>query len=415
MKGEAMRDKLRQFFKTAEPGERWKLLVLIFMVSLFPLVIIPGDRTGFTLPKYVVLAVAAALVLCQALNGRVKVKEPALIPLAAFALFALISTITASEPLNAWFGFYRYTGFCTYLYCMLLFLAAADFSEPEKIVPPMAATAALVSVVALLQYLGLNFIPHYYHQGLHTYATIGNQNFMGSYTVFVLPAAVYFYLRRRKVFWLGCAALIYAGLLVTMTRGAWLAAPLPLLLLLGYFFRERANRKYVVILCLVLLLVTALLAPLHDWLLVKRALSIQEQVTLAVTLEDAAGSSRLYIWKEALKLIPEHWAFGVGPDNLNIALGPGYYADKAHNIYIEVAVTMGLLALAAYLAFLSFFMRRWKNELGFLLFLMILTYLIQGFFNIDVVAVMPLFWITLGLFVANRRSRARAAALQPPG
>lgn len=276
----------------------------------------------------------------------------------------------------------------------------------------MIATAALVSYIALLQYLGLNFIPHYFHRGLHPYATIGNRNFVGTYTVFILPAAIFFYLRSRKTFWLGCTALIYAGLLVSLTRGAWLALPLPFLILLLHFYKEPANRKYAGVLCLILLLATCLLAPLHDWLLLKRALSIDKEVTQAVHLADDAGAGRLYIWKEALKLIPENWAFGVGPDHLAIEISPGRYADKAHNIYIEIAVTMGLFAFFSYLAFLSFFLRPWKNETGFLFFLMILTYLIQGFFNIDVVAVMPLFWITLGLSLAN--SKATAAGRQHP-
>ena len=49
----------------------------------------------------------------------------------------------------------------------------------------------------------------------------------------------------------------------------------------------------------------------------------------------------------------------------------------------------------------GFFLRSWKDETGLLFFIMILIYLIQGFANIDVVAVMPLFWITLGLSRAH--------------
>lgn len=413
MNPEIFKSYLLQLTHTTKVIDRWKLSVLIFMVSVYPLVAIPGDRTGFTLPKYIALALAATIVLYQIIHGRVQLNHPVLIPLAAFTFFVLISTILAPKPVTAWFGVYRYTGFCTYLFCMILFLLAADFHEPAKIIKWMTAAAALVSFIALLQYLGLNFIPHYFHRGLHPYATIGNRNFVGSYTVFILPAAIFFYLSCRKLFWLGCAALIYAGLLVTLTRGAWIALPLPLLTLLYYFYKEPQNRKYVWIVCIILLLITCLLAPLHDWLLVKRALSIKEQVRLAIHLDDAAGTKRLYIWKEALKLIPANWAFGIGPDHLSIPLRPGYFADKAHNIYIEIAVTMGLFAFFSYLAFLSFFLRTWKNETGFLLFLMILTYLIQGFFNIDVVAVMPLFWITLGLSLAN--SKSTAAGLRQPG
>ena len=42
-------------------------------------------------------------------------------------------------------------------------------------------------------------------------------------------------------------------------------------------------------------------------------------------------------------------------------------------------------------------------------FTMILTYLIQGFFNIDVIMVLPLFWIILGLSQANYEEEKLAA------
>ena len=406
MEANTIKELMGRLTHTASKSDRWKLFVLIFMAALYPLVVIPGERVGFTLPKYAALALAAAIVLYQIIYGRVKVKHPALIPLAAFVAFALVSTLLASDPLNAWFGMYRFTGFCTYLFCIILFLPAADFPEPERIVKWMAAAAALVSCIAVLQYLGLNFIPHYSHPPLHAYATVGNRNFVGTYTVFILPAALFLYLKYRKAFWLGSAALIYAGLLVSLTRGAWIALPVPLLILLLHFCKERDKKKAVWIICITLLLVTCLLAPFHDWKLVKRAFSIKDQLSLALEMDDAAGAGRFYIWKEALRMIPAHWAFGVGPDNLDIPLSPTLFADKVHNIYIEIAVTMGLFAFISYLVFLSFFLRPWKNERGFLFFLMILTYLIQGFFNIDVVAVMPLFWITLGLSLADSGARA---------
>ncbi|KFI36142.1 hypothetical protein HY02_01825 [Peptococcaceae bacterium SCADC1_2_3] len=64
---------------------------------------------------------------------------------------------------------------------------------------------------------------------------------------------------------------------------------------------------------------------------------------------------------------------------------------------------MGLFALLAYLVFLSFFLRPGPNETGFVLWLMILVYLVQGLFNIDVVMIMPLFWIVLGMSLSPGR------------
>ncbi len=401
-----------------EGNERSRIMVLLFMAALYPLVVIPGAVTGFTLPKYIALALAAGIALILLLRGRPPALENRLlIPLGLFLLFALVATILAPDPYLAWFGLYRYTGFCTYLFCSILFLLAAGCRDPNqirRILQWMSAAAALVSFIAILQYLGINFIPHYFHDIRHPYATIGNRNFLGTYTVFILPAAIYFYLRSRRTAWLLCTALIYAGLFVSATRGAWLALPVPLLFLFVRLGREPAGRRHILIVCLTLLLTTALLAPTYDWQLLNRAATIPEQLGQAVALLDSAGSNRLYIWKETLRLIPANPAFGVGPDHLDIPLGPGYYADKAHNIYLEIAVTMGLFALVAYLWFLATFFWRPRRRRGgpVLLPIMILTYLCQGFFNIDVVGVMPLFWITLGLLAAAGQPAAAGGALR---
>jgi O-antigen ligase len=407
---------LQQGPRDRERNERCRILVLLFMAALYPFVVVPGAVLGFTLPKYTALALAAGIALILLLTGRQPhLDRRLLIPLGLFLLFLLTATILAPDPYLAWFGLYRYTGFCTYLFCIILFLLAAGCRGPAQILRVlqwMSAAAALVSLIGILQHLGFNFIPHYFHGSGHPYATIGNRNFLGTYTVFILPAAAYFYLRSGKTAWLLCTALVYAGLFVSATRGAWLALPVPLLLLFIHLGKEPGGRRYILIVCLTLLLTTAMLAPTNDWQLLKRAASIPEQLGQAVELLDSAGSNRLYIWKETLRLIPANWAFGVGPDHLDIPLGPGYYADKAHNIYLEIAVTMGLFALGCYLWFLATFLRLrgWRRSSSVLLLIMILAYLCQGFFNIDVVGVMPLFWITLGFLAAPGQPAAGKAA-----
>ena len=42
-----------------------------------------------------------------------------------------------------------------------------------------------------------------------------------------------------------------------------------------------------------------------------------------------------------------------------------------------------------------------SSQIFKMFFSMISTYLIQGFFNIDVIMVLPLFWIVLGLYQEN--------------
>ena len=166
-------------------------------------------------------------------------------------------------------------------------------------------------------------------------------------------------------------------------------------------------RKRFVYIFISLLLVTLILLPTENGVLYKRAASIPNNISSGIMLEDSAGSARMYIWKQTIKLIPKYWLFGIGPDNLiysGIILNRTA-VDKAHDIYLEMFITMGVFTLFSYLLFLSTFIKKniTKDENVFVLSLMILTYLIQGFFNIDVIMVLPYFWIVLGLYVANER------------
>ena len=63
---------------------------------------------------------------------------------------------------------------------------------------------------------------------------------------------------------------------------------------------------------------------------------------------------------------------------------------------------MGIFALIAFIIFLARVIKIPENDDEEVIFLMITTYLVQGFFNIDVIMVMPLFWIIMGFSLGNK-------------
>lgn len=374
------------------------------MVAVYPLIVIP--QLGFSIPRYILLVLLSLLTLFFLVRDRLKIDHPAFIALALFFGFALIATIQAPDPAIAWVGFYyRMTGLTTIFFCAILFISAYHCEKTERILTYMVVCAALVSIVAVLQHYGINIVSEGYSK--RPYGTIGNSNWLGTYLVFILPAAILLFLRNKKQLLSISVALIYAGLLVCVTRGTWLAFIVVFVMIAYYvfFITEKSRRKYFSSVVLIMLMVTIVLLPTNDGIIVKRFLSIPDQVVLTSQFEDTAGSGRMYIWKETVILIKENWAFGVGPDHLQITMPSGNIMDKAHNIYLEIAVTLGVFALISYMLFLSFFLRlRYcKDELGFLFYIMVFTYLLQGLFNNDVIMVLPLFWIVLGLSLANMK------------
>ncbi|MCF8009768.1 MAG: O-antigen ligase family protein [Clostridiales bacterium] len=386
----------------------YPLVVIPFPLYInFPAgIIVPSGKVPlgyFYAPRYIMLAVLSLAGFIILVKNKVNLKHPVFIPLAFFICFFLISTLLASNQVTAWIGsLRRFTGFSTYFFCFIMFILASCSSRPLRILKCMAGCAAFISLLAVFQHFEINLVPYPpLREGFRPFGTLANPDFLGTYTVFILPAAIFFYLRSSKVSWLACAGLIYAALLVSYTRGAWLSFALVFTVITVYVIKFTSKKKLLGLVMVTFILVTALLLPTRDSSLASRATSISSEVSSAVQLEDSAGSHRMTIWKQAAALLPKYWAFGMGPDHLIYAgiRTPGGIADKTHNIYLEKAVTTGVFSLLSYLAFIGFFIIPRKGFYNFMFFTMVLAYLAQGFFNIDVVMVLPLFWIVLGLYL----------------
>lgn len=149
--------------------------------------------------------------------------------------------------------------------------------------------------------------------------------------------------------------------------------------------------------------------------------------------KEKLGSSRGYIWSRTLPLLKDCIVTGYGPDNFVYefpqndylakfySYGEGFYVtvDKPHNLYLQIAVNNGIIALAAFLLICVFYLvdsfrlyalkkqYRIEQVYGISIMLGIVGYLAAGFFNDSVVSVAPVFWILLGVGAAlnaiNRR------------
>lgn len=141
--------------------------------------------------------------------------------------------------------------------------------------------------------------------------------------------------------------------------------------------------------------------------------------------KEKLGSARGYIWSRSIPLLKHALIIGYGPDTF-AAVFPQYdyigkiiaydtdnmLVDKAHNLYLENAINIGMLGLIAFLAiFIMYFVssvklyiKREFNEFysiaGLAIFTAVLGYLGAGFFNDSVVSVAPVFWVLLGMGIS---------------
>jgi len=153
--------------------------------------------------------------------------------------------------------------------------------------------------------------------------------------------------------------------------------------------------------------------------------------------KEKLGSARGYIWSRSLAVLKnQNLLIGNGPDTF-IAYFPqndtlakwwaydvtNMTVDKPHNLYLQIAMNQGGIALLAFLALIIIYLVHcmklyalrdfytMTDALGIGIMLGIVGYLGAGFFNDSVVSVAPIFWILLGAGMAinyNKQSELKS-------
>ncbi|MDI6771323.1 MAG: O-antigen ligase family protein [bacterium] len=155
--------------------------------------------------------------------------------------------------------------------------------------------------------------------------------------------------RFRRLLCLAGLSVVTAGLVLTWSRGAWLAAAMGVVVLIA---RTGHRRLWPGLLAAALVMVAAIpaLGPRWEW----HADRIQE-----ITVADGPFS-RIPIWRLVPKMVADHPVLGTGLSTFQFvyeryrqgtAAVP--YAPLAHNLFLQSAAETGLVGLVALLFFLS--------------------------------------------------------------
>ena len=143
--------------------------------------------------------------------------------------------------------------------------------------------------------------------------------------------------------------------------------------------------------------------------------------------EDEFGTRRIYIWRnifEHMRL--ESVMLGTGPDTLGFWAIPPFTRfdeilgttivsgiDAAHNEYLHILATGGILSLLAYLGALVFAAVKWlrhpENKLAAVAGAGVLFYAIQAFFGISQFIAAPFFWTCFGVLLYAQNQEKKIA------
>ena len=332
--------------------------------------------------------------------------------------FAIISTIFAYSRTLAIFGnTNRYEGLIAILYYFSLFqLTTFIPKEKKKIILPFIITSAVIQTIyAILQINKASFVYINFHNG-EPWATgfSANPNFFAETVIISLSYVIGLFIDEekstiKKILCIGLIALLMIGLLISDTLSCLVGLCCVLIFLFIYCIIYRSKfTKFLFLVCVIGFL-SFNLASYHKTTLINDFQKTQGEVTEISkgNVQGNYGTKRVELWRQTLKIVPKHLLHGIGLDNFvyafdgkSLVIGHSRY-DKVHNDYLQILITQGIFSLLCYLTlygivFVKGTYRCFKNQ-EIVYILPIIGYLTQIFFNISVVEVAPIFFISLGL------------------
>ncbi len=255
---------------------------------------------------------------------------------------------------------------------------------------------------------------------------VGNPNFLSTIVVFGLFVILGYYLFSKKygiliLGYFGSMICFYVLLLAGSLSGivAFISTMFLMLIFGVIYFFWKNNDRYEGIFFLIKFL--AFIPAIIMCFIVAERLNDNHVrsdlsgmfVEVTDGLPEEAGTNRIYIWKNTIAILPKYILTGSGIDTFKEAFLDEYLViesidavvDKAHNEYLQIALTEGIIPLLGYMGLIFYtlvkFIRRFRKETlmvtDIALVFAILAYLTQAIFNIRVIQIAPLFFILFGL------------------
>jgi len=360
------------------------ILILVLAVLAFaPLAF--GAVLTWTFLVVEALVIGAVLVWLVRIWGGYKPQilwPPLLWAAMAFVIYAVARYFTADVEYAA-----RQELIRILLYAVLLALVVSNLCSQDS-VEIVALTLTVVAVCAA-SFALYQFAHHSNHVWFRTSPYPGrasgtyiNPDHFAGFLELVLPLPLAFLLAGRvgvvtRVLLVYATLAILGGILVTFSRGGWVATGAGIALLFGFLLCHRNHRWWAMLVLLVLL---------GTGFVINKAISHSPSYTRRVARMDDSQpsvldlSTRLQMWNAALQMGKDHPWCGVGPGHFDVVF-PNYRPqpfqmrpDHAHCDYLELFADWGMVGSIIVFGGVGIFIfgliqtwphiRRQENDLG---------------------------------------------------
>lgn len=404
--------------------EKLITIVLTILVIVVPMAILPTVAIYYNVPKIIALIFLAFILLILFLCNYKKITvDKKDILLIIFALLIFLSSIFSSDFKTSLLGNKtRYEGMLAFYSYIIIYLCTKKFFKYKNIKTLLIVLYSLFIPICLFgvsqYYIKIKgFAPYLVNGGVR--ATFENTNIIGTFLSLGMPIFSILFISKGYKLSFITSMLIFFCMAACGARSSWVAFAFYIIALIIYLIKQKNKKFFIrtIILLLSFVLIFTYQYTAKNSFVKRKVKAATNDIKVATTqgVTDKLGSSRIFIWKETIKVIIKHPILGVGTDNLakgilenpteettNFINKYKQLIDKAHNEYLHIAVTIGVPALITYLTFLILVLYKrknliFKNTMFFMLYLSILCYLVQAFFNISAVGIAPLLWFALGL------------------
>ena len=324
----------------------------------------------------------------------------------------IISTIFAINIKVSLFGVInRNEGLLSLCYYFSIFLLSTIIPKNRKkiVVYTILVGGFLEAIYGILQSYNVSFVKIFYHEE-NKWITgfTKNPNFFGTIMLINIGYSLGLFIQsnnnKERIVFLSLLVLFFINLLYTNTTSCVLGFIVIFTISCIHIIK---NKKYKLLLIILLFLfLTIFEISIGKTNLVNDFIKTKNEAKEISKGNNSVyyGTRRLELWRRTLKIVPENIVNGVGIDNFIYAFNGKalvigrYYFDKAHNEYLQILITQGLLCLVVYLLFYAnILIIGLKKDIY--LVLPAIGYLVQAFFNISVIEIAPIFYLGLGLIV----------------
>jgi O-antigen ligase len=304
----------------------------------------------FDVALWMTVAVMALWVARLWVNPRPKLLWPPVCwAVVAFAAYAVVRYFTADIEYVA-----RTETIQVLMYAFLFLAIVNNLHRQESaqiVTLTLVFLAMAISFFAIYQFVtGSNkvwgLVKPYAKRGSGTFISPNN---LGGFLEMILPLGLAYTLTSRmkaltKVFTGYASLAIFAGIVVSVSRGSWIATAAALFIFFLVLMFHHAHRRPALALLAAVVIGAAYFGP-RNVFLKTRLMQMQ------VSQDGVTGDGRFGIWNAAVQLWHENVLWGIGPGHFDYRFGKyrpeliQVSPDRVHNDYLNTLTDWGVVGL----------------------------------------------------------------------